>query len=117
MTQKHASKPLEKCREQLTGGTLESGSSLKEARAGFEKIDHPKHLVCPLTLDLFEDPVSTIHGHSYERKAIEAALAMKQVDPMTRAPLTPQQIFPNIATRHAVEEYRKAMAAAKPWWH
>ena len=67
-------------------------------------------------LQLFEDPVSTIHGHSYERKAIEAALAIKQLDPMTRAPLTPQQIFPNIAIRHAVEEYRKAMAAAKPWW-
>ena len=67
-------------------------------------------------MQLFEDPVSTIHGHSYERKAILAALSRNQLDPMTRAPLTPQQIFPNIAIRHAVEEYRKAMAAAKPWW-
>ena len=67
-------------------------------------------------LQVFEDPVSTIHGHSYERKAIEKALAVKHVDPLTQSPLTPQQIFPNIAIRHACEEYRKAMAAAKPWW-
>ena len=63
---------------------------------------------------LFEDPVVTIYGHSYDRKAIERALAIKQVDPLTRKPLTPEQIFPNIGMRHAVEEYRKSLTAAKP---
>merc|ERR1712078_925836 len=134
MTRRHASLPLDKCREQLTGrkeldkpqgGKRSAGaaaaasSSSKSAAAAprsMDEIEHPAHLVCPLTLELFEDPVSTIHGHSYERKALEQALAVKHVDPMIRAPLTPQQVFPNIAIRQAVEEYRKAVAAAKPWW-
>jgi len=83
-------------------------------KASNEEVDHPKYLTCPLTLELFEDPVATIHGHTYERKALERALAIKQVDPLTRAPLTPEQIFPNISIRHAVEKYREL--AAKPWW-
>lgn len=34
----------------------------------------PPHLICPLTNKLFVDPVETIYGTVYERKAIEQHL-------------------------------------------
>ena len=40
-------------------------------------------LCCPITLELFKDPVKTIHGQTYERSAIEDWLLTKNIDPMT----------------------------------
>lgn len=34
----------------------------------------PKHLICPLTKKIFVDPVKTVYGTVYERKAIEEHL-------------------------------------------
>ena len=34
----------------------------------------PQHLICPLTKKMFIDPVKTIYGTVYERKAIEEHL-------------------------------------------
>ena len=43
----------------------------------------PFDLCCPITLDLFEDPVQTLHGMTYERRAIEDWLHRHTTDPMT----------------------------------
>ncbi|XP_062284218.1 ubiquitin-conjugating enzyme E2 R1-like [Scomber scombrus] len=42
----------------------------------------PRHLICPLTKKMFVDPVKTIYGTVYERKAIEEHLKQHQYDPM-----------------------------------
>ncbi|XP_061587147.1 uncharacterized protein LOC133451986 [Cololabis saira] len=42
----------------------------------------PQHLICPLTKKMFVDPVKTIYGTVYERKAIEEHLKQHQYDPM-----------------------------------
>ncbi|KAM6919292.1 uncharacterized protein FYW49_008813 [Xenentodon cancila] len=42
----------------------------------------PQHLICPLTKKMFVDPVRTIYGTVYERKAIEEHLKQHQYDPM-----------------------------------
>lgn len=34
----------------------------------------PQHLICPLTKKMFVDPVKTVYGTVYERKAIEEHL-------------------------------------------
>lgn len=34
----------------------------------------PQHLICPLTKQMFVDPVETQYGRVYERKAIEKHL-------------------------------------------
>ncbi|XP_030286797.1 uncharacterized protein LOC115589785 isoform X1 [Sparus aurata] len=41
----------------------------------------PPHLICPLTNKLFVDPVETIYGTVYERKAIEQHLKEHKHDP------------------------------------
>ena len=43
--------------------------------------DPPKDLLCPLTLDLFEDPVVAVDGHTYERAAIEKWFQSKTTSP------------------------------------
>ncbi|XP_026168371.1 uncharacterized protein LOC113133734 [Mastacembelus armatus] len=42
----------------------------------------PKHLICPLTKKMFVDPVKTIYGTVYERKAIEEHLKKHRYEPM-----------------------------------
>ncbi|XP_041658952.1 uncharacterized protein LOC121519913 [Cheilinus undulatus] len=42
----------------------------------------PQHLICPLTKKMFIDPVKTIYGTVYERKAIEEHLRQHQYEPL-----------------------------------
>ncbi|XP_031589461.2 uncharacterized protein LOC116315329 [Oreochromis aureus] len=42
----------------------------------------PQHLICPLTKKMFVDPVKTVYGTVYERKAIEEHLKQHRYDPM-----------------------------------
>ena len=51
-------------------------------------------LCCPITLELFWDPVKTPSGRTYEKLALLASLERKAVDPMTREPLTPSMLTP-----------------------
>ncbi|MBF5060137.1 U-box domain-containing protein, partial [Candidatus Neptunochlamydia vexilliferae] len=49
--------------------------------------NYPEDLICPLTLDLFTDPVITPDGHTFEREAIELHLTNSPTCPLTRKPL------------------------------
>ncbi|TMS09657.1 Protein THEM6 [Larimichthys crocea] len=42
----------------------------------------PQHLMCPLTKKMFIDPVRTVYGTVYERRAIEEHLKQHQYDPL-----------------------------------
>ncbi|XP_047444520.1 uncharacterized protein LOC125010181 [Mugil cephalus] len=42
----------------------------------------PQHLICPLTKKMFVDPVKTVYGSVYERKAIEEHLKQHRYDPL-----------------------------------
>ena len=68
--------------------------------------------VCPITLTLFVDPVSTKYGHTYERAAITEHVGKNGTDPLTRQPLTSGELVPNIAIRKAIEQYK----SSTPWW-
>ena len=69
-----------------------------------EDIDrYPNEVLCPITTELFEDPVVAADGHTYERSAIVAWLAKKNTSPMTNEPLATKMIFDNIAMRKTVE--------------
>ena len=70
-------------------------------------IDEPEYLMCPITLSLFSDPVCAPSGHTYEREAIESHLSRSQRDPMTREPLTKDQLWPNLSLKKAVDAHRR----------
>lgn len=52
-------------------------------------------LVCPITCEPFVDPVVASDGHTYERAAIVMWIEKNLTSPMTGAPLTSLQVYPN----------------------
>lgn len=72
----------------------------------------PDVFICPITYEPFEDPVITPYGHSYERDAIQRALESSNTDPLTRQPLTVQQLVSNINLKDAVQYYNENLRRA-----
>ena len=66
----------------------------------------PPSFICPLSQDIFVDPVLTIDGQTYSRAPIAQWLQMKLTSPMTNEPLASAQLIPNISLRNAIEEFR-----------
>ena len=73
---------------------------LREHRAEIARLrltrgEIPEDLRCPLTLDLFCDPVTAADGHTYERVAIEEWYATgSRTSPTTNEPLTSTLLIP-----------------------
>merc|ERR1711924_196585 len=44
----------------------------------------PDHLLCPITLDLFDDPVISPWGHTFERRTIEREISRTGTCPLTK---------------------------------
>ena len=77
------------------------------------QVNYPKHLVCPLTLDLFIDPVITPQGETYEREAIQEHLRSgKNYDPFSYKELEERELRPNRAVVSFVQSYRDEIERA-----
>ena len=61
-------------------------------------------LCCPITLEMFQDPVMTINGNTYERGAIEEWFASRPhpEDPLTGSRLESGVLIPNHALRRLI---------------
>ena len=60
-------------------------------------------LLCPITLELFCDPVVAQDGHTYERKAIEQWLRRNGTSPITNQSLSLEHLVPNYAIKKMVD--------------
>ena len=54
-----------------------------------EALENPLDLVCPITQDIFTEPVINGAGQVYERAAIELHMRRSDLDPVTRMQLHP----------------------------
>ena len=65
------------------------------------KLDECRELCCPITLQVFQDPVMTINGNTYERAAIEEWFSLRShpEDPLTGIRLESDVLIPNHALR------------------
>ena len=54
---------------------------------------------CPLTMEVFYDPVIDLQGHSFERRAIVKWLRENSISPITRMPMRVSDLRPNRALR------------------
>lgn len=63
-------------------------------------------LVCPITLDIYRDPVLASDGHVYERKAILTWIAQQGTSPLTREPLNVNDLHTDERIRQLCESYR-----------
>ncbi|CAF1642425.1 unnamed protein product, partial [Didymodactylos carnosus] len=65
-------------------------------------------LICPITFDLFRDPVVAEDGHTYEREAIISWIRKHGTSPLTREPLTIEALRPNRTLKKLVDEFEIA---------
>ena len=69
----------------------------------------PQELCCPISEDLYEDPVLLIEsGQTYDRRSIEKWLKQRNTCPLTGKELTSQQLVPNFAVKGLVDAWRQA---------
>ncbi|CAF3705351.1 unnamed protein product [Rotaria sp. Silwood1] len=62
-------------------------------------------LKCPITCELFCDPVTGQEGHTYERDAITAWLQKTGTSPITREPMTIDSLRPNHTVKQLIDEF------------
>ena len=71
------------------------------------KNDVPNEFLCPITEEIFTDPVMTCDGHTYERKAIEAWLNSHDNSPVTNLPLSNKNLMPNVVLKNLIKGFHK----------
>jgi hypothetical protein len=67
----------------------------------------PDEFRCPITMEVMTDPVIGEDGQTYERSAIEAALRVKAVSPMTRQPMTAASLRSNYALKAMIQRWQE----------
>ncbi|KAF2774372.1 U-box-domain-containing protein [Teratosphaeria nubilosa] len=77
----------------------------------------PDHLVDMITFEPMHDPVITKNGHSYERATIYEHLKRSPKDPLTRDPLTIDDLRSNFGLKAACDEFWESGAGEwiKDW--
>jgi hypothetical protein len=70
----------------------------------------PPEFICPITLDIINDPVIDRQGVTYERAAIEHWLSLgNTTSPANNTPLTIHDLRPNISLRNQIERYKNGL--------
>ncbi|CAF2593036.1 unnamed protein product [Rotaria sp. Silwood2] len=62
-------------------------------------------VLCPITLELFRDPVLAQDGHTYERKAIVEWIKKNGTSPITGEQISLEHLYPNYAIKKAVDHF------------
>lgn len=65
----------------------------------------PKEFICPLTHQLFEQPVVAADGHTYEAEFIDAWLARHSTSPACGAAIAHSETVPNYTLRSLMESW------------
>ncbi|KAE8146096.1 U-box domain protein [Aspergillus avenaceus] len=77
--------------------------------------DVPDYLVDGITFEIMHDPVMTPSGSSFDRIGIQKYVEQAGVDPITRTPMTVQDLRPNYALKAACEEFLTQNGWAVDW--
>ncbi|KAI1420960.1 U-box domain-containing protein [Xylaria sp. FL1777] len=91
-------------------------ATFEAARATTEKKrEVPDWAIDDISFDIMVDPVMTKTGKSYERASIMEALRRQPIDPITREPLYPAELRPNLGLKQACEEFLEQNGWAVDW--
>lgn len=69
---------------------------------------------CPITDEIFEDPVVGDDGHTYERKAIINWLSKNATSPITREPMNINSLRTNYMVKKMIDELRSMRGRSSP---
>jgi len=67
--------------------------------------------LCPITHEVFHDPVVASDGYTYERSAIVEWLRTSSTSPMTNMPLDSLSLTPSHSIRSAIEEWKQCRSS------
>jgi len=68
----------------------------------------PKDFVCPITLEIMENPVIAADGHSYERTALENWLKNgTKTSLLTRKQLGHERMIENISLKKVIDDFKE----------
>lgn len=70
--------------------------------------DNGDDLICPITLQVFRDPVIAADGHVYEREAITQWIREHGTSPLTRQPLTLHDLKPDYVKKRLADQRRNS---------
>ncbi|UJR20784.1 hypothetical protein I4U23_023897 [Adineta vaga] len=70
--------------------------------------------ICPITLQVFHDPVIATDGHTYERKAITQWIRQHGTSPLTRESLRVEDLYSNIDIQKLTDHHRKSISSSSP---
>ena len=84
-------------------------SKINEKRLQFFKEKFYDALTCPISLDIFKDPVIVSSGHTYEREYILKIINDKCLDPITREPLNKTLIIDNYLVNNIKKEFNSGI--------
>ncbi|KAH9908401.1 U-box domain-containing protein [Xylariomycetidae sp. FL2044] len=80
-----------------------------------KKREVPDWAIDDISFGIMVDPVMTKTGKSYERASIMQHLKVSSTDPLTREPLQPHELRPNLGLRQACEEFLASNGWAVDW--
>eukprot|EP01116_Phalansterium_solitarium_P016795 TRINITY_DN397_c1_g1_i2.p2 TRINITY_DN397_c1_g1~~TRINITY_DN397_c1_g1_i2.p2 ORF type:complete len:240 (+),score=16.67 TRINITY_DN397_c1_g1_i2:517-1236(+) len=71
----------------------------------------PSSFICPITMEIMDDPVFAADGHTYEKSAIASWLDSHSTSPLTNAVLDNRNLVPNFNLRSQIKEW----VGQHPW--
>ena len=70
------------------------------------ELDIPDYLLCRITDELMEEPVTLSSGFTYEKSEIIRHFSMNgNFDPITREDVDPSILIPNKSLKYAIQDY------------
>jgi serine/threonine protein kinase len=78
---------------------------MQKMQVGNNSPDLLDSLKCPITYELFRDPVIGGDGHTYERENITAWIKKHATSPITREPMNLSSLRPNYIVKKMVEDF------------
>ena len=100
----------------LKGKTLFSITHDFKIKSDYSNVSHPPALVCSITNQLFDNPVMTPEGNTYERYAILQHIENTHTDPISHTPLRSSDLIPNHNMEVMVKNYKSEMSSKTYWW-
>ncbi|KAF6259432.1 hypothetical protein COO60DRAFT_1513300 [Scenedesmus sp. NREL 46B-D3] len=93
--------------EQQQQAAMQQWEQLLQQAAHLDsRTEVPAAFTCPLTMEVFREPVITPSGCSFERSALLEHLSkVGKFDPISRQPMDESDIIPNIGLRNATQQY------------
>jgi hypothetical protein len=97
-------------REDIDLAELKSLVTTTKWFAWLAETDLPDAFVCPCTLEVMEDPVVLVDGHTYERAFIVPWLALHATSPKTGLRVASTVVVANVALKQMIVEWKVCAA-------